>query len=319
MGKVKKFAAISLSILTLTGSGIAVAKRRDITDWFILRSYEPTAEIVQISERTTMTDKGRNLFYVYDPQLLDKDGFNTQCTIEEQSIVLGCYDGSGIYLYDISDVRLEGVEEVTSAHEMLHAAYGRLSAKEKERVNNLTAIAVQNSTNTRILNLIESYRLREPSSVENEIHSIVGTEIREIPVELEEYYSRYFLNRLRVVEYSEQYEAVFVSLKTEVDKIDADLLLRKSEIDSLETSLKIQAGELQAWETRLNAYKSNNQIAEYNSEVDDFNKSVVAYNAKLQKTRNLITEYNQKVVERNNLALQQNQLIKSLNSKATDL
>ena len=78
-----------------------------------------------------MTDKGRNLFYVYDPQLLDKDGFNTQCTIEEQSIVLGCYDGSGIYLYDISDVRLEGVEEVTSAHEMLHAAYGRLSAKEK--------------------------------------------------------------------------------------------------------------------------------------------------------------------------------------------
>ena len=96
---------------------------------------------------------------------------------------------------------------------MLHAAYGRTKRQGKERVNNLTAIAVQNSTNTRILNLIESYRLREPSSVENEIHSIVGTEIREIPVELEEYYSRYFLNRLRVVEYSEQYEAVFVSLK----------------------------------------------------------------------------------------------------------
>ena len=78
-----------------------------------------------------MTDKGRNLFYVYDPQLLDKDGFNTQCTIEEQSIVLGCYDGSGIYLYDISDVRLEVLKKLLRLMKCFTPHTVGLSAKEK--------------------------------------------------------------------------------------------------------------------------------------------------------------------------------------------
>lgn len=319
MGKVGKFAAISLSLLTISGSALAVIKKHDISDWRKLRGYEAPSEIASLSERTAMTDKGRKLFYVYDPQLLSKDGFNLACTIGEHSIVLGCYDGSGIYLYDITDVRLDGVEEVTSAHEMLHAAYERLSSKEKKRIDALTAEAIEKSGSTRIRELVEAYRARDPSTVNNEMHSIVGTEMRDIPAELEEYYSRYFLNRERVVEYAEKYEAVFISLDAEVDRIDADLLLRKAEIDNLEASLEFQAREIAAWEARLNGFKANNQIAEYNSELNGFNNSVRAYNAKLTKTRKLIEEYNQKVIERNNLALQQNQLIKSLDSKAVDL
>lgn len=319
MGKFRKYFVVALSLLTIAGSGLAVTKRQDISDWLILRNYTPTSEIAALSERTTMSPLGQKLFYVYDPQLLDKEGFNAQCTQGEQSIVLGCYDGLGIFLYDINDIQLDGVEEVTSAHEMLHAAYARLSSKDKEMVDKLTAQVIENSANERIKKLVESYRLREPSSVNNEIHSIVGTEIRDLPAELEEYYSRYFLNRERVVEYSENYEAVFTDLQTRVEQIDADLLLRKSEIDSLEANLVAQANELQAWEARLNAYKANNQIGQYNSEVDDFNKGINSYNASLATARNLIAEYNRMVVERNNLALQQNQLIKSLDSKATDL
>lgn len=319
MGKFRKYLLVSFSIVTIAGSSLAVAKRQDITDWLILRNYTPSGEIVALSERTTMSELGKKLFYVYDPQLLDKEGFNAQCVKGEQSIVLGCYDGQGIYLYTITDAQLDGVEEVTSAHEMLHAAYARLSSGEKEEIDALVARAVEEGANDRIKNLIESYRVREPESLTNEMHSIVGTEMRDLPVELEQYYSRYFLNRERVVEYSENYEAVFTNLQTQVEQIDADLLLRKSEIDSLEAELESQASELQEWEVRLKDYRANNQIAEYNSEVDDFNRSINSYNSKLQKTRNLIAEYNQKVVERNNLAVQQNQLIKSLDSKATDL
>lgn len=319
MGKFRKYFVVSLSLLTITGSGLAVAKRQDITDWLILRNYTPSSEIVALSERTTMSPLGEKLFYVYDPQLLDKEGFNAQCTKGEQSIVLGCYDGQGIYLYSITDAQLEGVVEVTSAHEMLHAAYARLGSVEKERVDALVESAVNEGANDRIKKLIESYRVREPESLANEMHSIVGTEMRSLPTELEEYYSRYFLNRERVVEYSENYEAVFTGLQTRVEQIDADLLLRKSEIDTLETGLVAQADDLQAWEARLNAYKANNQIGQYNSEVDDFNSGINSYNASLAKVRNLIAEYNRMVVERNNLALQQNQLIKSLDSKATDL
>lgn len=319
MGKFKKYLLVSFSVLAITGSSLAVAKRRDIYDWLILRNYTPSSEIAALSERTAMSPLGQKLFYVYDPQLMSKDRFINACTLGEQSIVLGCYDGTGIYLYDISDIRLDGVEEVTSAHEMLHAAYARLSSKDREMVDKLTSQVIESSSNERIKDLVESYRLREPTSVFNEMHSIVGTEMREIPAELEEYYSRYFLNRLSVVEYSEKYEAVFVSLQVEVDRIDADLLLRKSEKDSLEASLELHYDELQAWENRLDAYKANNQNTQYNSEVDDFNRSINSYNVKLQKIRELIEEYNQKVVERNNLALQQNQLIQSLDSRAKDL
>lgn len=319
MGKVRKYVAVGLSLITIAGSAIAIVKRRDITDWYILRNYEPSSEIEALAERTTLSPLGQKLFYVYDPQLLSKEDFNSQCTFTEQSIVLGCYDGVGIYLYDITDPQLEGVEEVTSAHEMLHAAYARLSSKDKQMVDNYTAQVIENSTSERIKKLVENYRLHEPSSVKNEIHSIVATEIRDIPVELEEYYARYFLNRLAVVEFSEKYETVFISLDAEVEKIDTDLLLRKSEIDNLEANLETQAGELQAWETRLSAYRANNQYAQYNSEVGDFNASVADYNAKLQKARRLTAEYNQKVIERNNLALKQNQLVKSLDSKAEEL
>lgn len=319
MGKFRKYLLVSISLLTATGSGLAIAKRQDITDWLILRNYTPTSEIAALSERTTMSPLGQKLFYVYDPQLLDKEGFNVECTNGEQSIVLGCYDGLGIYLYDISDEQLAGVEEVTSAHEMLHAAYARLSTNERQHIDALVQEAVDEGANERIKKLIESYRVREPKDLANEMHSIVGTEMRNIPDELEVYYSRYFLNREKVVEYSENYEAVFTNLQAKVEQIDADLLLRKSEIDTQEAKLEVDAGELQAWQTRLNAYKANNQIAEYNSEVDDFNRSVNSYNALLAKTRSLIAEYNQMVVDRNNLALQQNQLIKSLDSKAKDL
>jgi len=319
MGKFRKYLLISVSLLTIVGSSLAVAKKQDITDWLILRNYTPTGEIASLSERTAMSPLGQKLFYRYDPQLLNKEGFNSKCTVEEQTIVLGCYDGIGIFLYDVKDIQLAGVEEVTSAHEMLHAAYARLSAKEKQRVDKLVDAVVKAGVSNRISKLIESYRTREPENLANEMHSIVGTELRVLSNELEVYYSQYFLNRERVVEYSENYEAVFTGLQTKVEQIDADLLLRKSEIDALEASLETQASELQTWETRLNGYKASNQIAQYNSEVGEFNRGINAYNASLAKARKLTAEYNQKVVERNDLAHQQNQLIKSLDSKATDL
>lgn len=319
MGKFRKYFLISLSFLTISGSGLAIAKRQDITDWFILRNYNPTSEIAALSERTTMSPLGQKLFYVYDPQLLDKEGFNFHCTTTEQTIVLGCYDGQGIYLYSIVDDQLDGVEEVTSAHEMLHAAYDRLSSKEKQRVDALVESAVNDGASARILKLIESYRTRDPLSLNNEMHSIVGTEMRDIPDELEQYYSRYFLNRQKVVEYSEKYEEVFTSIQNRVDQIDADLLLRKSEIDNLETALEAQAKELQAWEARLSAYRAQNKIAQYNSEVNGYNSGVNSYNASLARVRKLIAEYNQLVIDRNDLAVQQNHLIKSLDSKAADL
>lgn len=319
MGKFGKYAAVGLSVLTIGGSSLAIIKRRDITDWLILRNYHPSSEIRKLSENTELSSLGQKLFYVYDPQLLSKDGFNTQCTVGEQTIVLGCYDGKGIYLYDISDPQLNGVEEVTSAHEMLHAAYDRLSKDERKEIDALVKEAIDQSGDDRIKTLVEAYRQRDASSLNNEMHSIVGTELRNISPQLEKYYSKYFINRIKIVEYSEKYELVFTNLQTQVKQIDADLISRKSEIDSLESSLQSQAASLKEWEARLNNYKATGQIEQYNSEVEDFNQNIRSYNRQIETLRTLIDEYNQKVIERNNLALQQNELIKHLDSRAAEL
>lgn len=316
MGKLGKITAGALSVLTIVGSGVAIAKRQDIADWIALRNYTPSAVVSSLADKTTMSAEARKLFYVYDPRLLNETVFNEKCTVTEETIILGCYDGEGIYLFDISDPQLDGVEEVTSAHEMLHAAYDRLSGREKEQVGALLDQALTATSNQRIKSLVESYRRRDPSSVANELHSIIGTEMRTIPAELEEYYRRYFDDRLKVVAYSEKYEAVFTDLKNQVEQLDADLALRKAEIEGREADLASRAAELDAWSSRLERYRAENNISQYNAEVDQFNSAVAAYNQDLQRTRDLIAEYNLLVEQRNNIALQQNALIHNLDSKA---
>src|SRR5690606_3442881 len=108
-------------------------------------------------------------------------------------IVLGCFvEGQGIYLYNVSDERLDGVKEVTAAHEVLHAGYSRLSSRDKARINHLLDQAFQANNDERIKETVETYRKRDPSIVSNELHSILATEARELPSELEEHYRRYF-------------------------------------------------------------------------------------------------------------------------------
>src|SRR6185295_11567695 len=102
-----------------------------------------------------MTPDTRRLFYVYHPVLEDKQAFNSHCTDSEKTIVLGCYiSRTGIYLYDVTDSRLNGVEQVTAAHETLHAAYERLSSSERKRVDGLTAQAFAQVTDQRIKDTI---------------------------------------------------------------------------------------------------------------------------------------------------------------------
>ncbi len=50
----------------------------------------------------------------------------------KRNAILGCYNPSSrdIYIYNVTNSELDGVKEVTAAHEMLHAAWERLSESE---------------------------------------------------------------------------------------------------------------------------------------------------------------------------------------------
>ncbi len=315
-GSSRRFTTLFLSLVLVGLTAFAWFQRYNIYDFWRLRGYEPPARVVQLAADTTMTDYGRKLFYVNHPELQDKQAFNSSCTISEQSIVLGCFVRSGgIYLYDVTDERLNGVQQVTAAHEVLHAAYDRLSGGERERVDGLTQSVFASQTNERIIETVQAYRDRDPSVVPNELHSILATEVRNLPSELEDYYKRYFTDRQVVVNYSEQYEAAFREREAKVEAYEKQLESLKARIETLEASLLQQEQQLAAERARMDALLQSGQNQAYNSAVPGFNERVRRYNSDVAKIQALIDDFNRIVAERNAIALEENELIKAIDSR----
>jgi hypothetical protein len=281
--------------------------RQAIYDWSRLRGYTAPDSIAQLAFDTTMTNDARNLFYVYHPELNNREVFNQNCSgFGEQTIVLGCYVGNkGIYLFDIDDERLSGVEQVTAAHEMLHAAYDRLSDKERARIDSLTAQAFDTLTDQRIKDSIENYRERDPSVIPNELHSIIATEVRAIPAELETYYGRYFTDRLAIVAFSEKYESVLTGRRDRAAALELQITSLRSDIKELEKELETERNQLRDDRPSVNTQE---EADAYNTRVRDYNAQINEFNAKISQYNNLVVEYKK-------VALETEELYNSLDSR----
>ena len=306
---------IGISVLLTTVGLFGYANRYNVQDWFILRNYTPTAEIEQLANNTAMSEYGQRLFYVSTPELLDKDVFNASCTHTEETIVLGCYTGRDIYIYNVEKEELSGIKEVTAAHEMLHAAYQRLNAREKERVNALLEAMYKKIQNPRIIKLVAAYQEQDPSIVPNELHSILGTEVELLDQELEAYYQKYFTDRKKVVAYARQYDAVFDGIKNEIDRLYGELNLRKTQISNQEESVEQQLIEITKIKAQMEALERANQIAEYNQLVPQYNAKVNAYNNTIAELKELIDQYNELVNAYNSQTILQKDLINSIDSQ----
>lgn len=304
--------------LTLLGGALwGVWYRQDIIDWWRINHYRPSVEIQNIIGRTSIIKRGRDLLYASQAEVDDRRVFNQVCpnnSSNERSIVLGCYHNQRIYIYDVLDPRLNGVKEVTAAHEMLHAAYERLGASEKQQVNAMLAPIIKNMIDERILGLIQLYNTQEPGELYNEMHSVLGTEYRNLTPELEHYYSRYFNDRKKVVGYSEGYQAIFGASKARITADDKQLDELKTKIDDNNTELQREQGEIAATATQLNALRAADNIEAYNWNVPLYNEKVRKFNALVTATRALVEQYNTLVEQRNQEAAVQNTLYQSLDS-----
>lgn len=293
----------------------ALIKMQDIYDWVALRNYTPPAKVAKLADDTTMNDYTRKIFYVNHPELNDKQTFNGHCRTTEQSIVLGCYiENKGIFLLDVKDPRLNGVMEVTAAHEALHAAYDRLSSSERAKVDKMTEDFFATIKDERIKNVVKNYQDKDPSVVPNELHSILGTEVIELPAELEQYYAKYFKDRKQIAKFSEQYEQTFVNLRNEVQDLDADLESLKNQIDANQAELDSKNSQIDSERSALDALLSSREIEQYNAKVGSFNRLIGSYNALVNETKQLINQYNSLVEKRNSLAVQEQELVNSIDS-----
>lgn len=320
MKPVKRFFIFGLPLVLLVLPVLAWAHRQSLYDFWQLQGYDPPARVVLLADSDAMTDLGRRIFYVNHPQLIgDNEAFHDKCPVAEKATVLGCYYSiqAGIFVYDVKDERLAGVHEVTAAHELLHAAYDRLSTKERQRIDNLLTDYYEHGlTDARVRETINLYKTTEPNDVINEMHSVFGSAVAQLPQELEDHYKLYFSDRSKVVTHSQNYVVEFTNRKNKISSFETQLNSLQQNIDNQENQLKAQQTAIEAESGRLDALRASGQIDEYDAGVPAYNASIEAYKRLFAQHKKDIDSFNKLVEEYNLIAGELRALYSAIDSSA---
>jgi hypothetical protein len=319
-GKSKLSSLFILLVLMVAVGGVFTNYNR-IFDYIQLRNYQPPANIVQLADDTTMNAAARHLLYLNKPKLANiVADFRKHCPENEDTIVLGCYHSTerGIFVYNVPDAELAGVQQVTIAHETLHAAYDRLSNHDKTTINKALNDFYDNQlTDPEVKAEIAIYKRTEPSQVTNEMHSIFGTEVAKLPGPLESYYKRYFNDRSKITDYAQRYRSQFSQRQAAITAADAQLDILKKTIDSQQTDLNAQLVQINAERARINGYANANDNTKYNAAVPGFNAMIDSYNNNVARLKDVIATYNSLVATHNQIASQLSVLNKALDTRTT--
>jgi len=280
--------------------------------------YVPDAEVYAYSEAIEFTPLGEELFFAARPKIYSADTFQDACSdvnSEPGVGVLGCYySGSNlIHLYDVTDSRLTPIEPVVAAHEMLHAAWYTLSPDtqadlEVQLMEAFFGLPVSHPAVQRLKNYVNS----APESLATELHSILGTEVVELPAELEAHYAQYFTNRPQLAAKANEAYGVFtdtqkqaLALLNEIQVMDEGLEEIRIQLAAEDASL---TDDILAFNERNDSGGFNSR-AEYNRE----RESLETRQANLQLTtiafNAAVDDFNSKVDELEGL----NMLLKELN------
>ena len=297
---------------------VGIRFTQEIGDWGKLLTYEPPPAIEKLATSATMTDAARRLFYLNQPTIEATKSSLNLCKGSEHTIVLGCYVTSkGIFLQAVTDPRLQGVMEVTAAHEMLHAAYQRMSMFEQTKIDRQLRLVLNTLTNARIVKLVATYESQDPRSVASELHSIFGTEVRNLSPELETHYRQYFTDRLSLVALSERYEGIFTTLKTKAKTLSQQLQTQNQSLAQLADRVKQEGNMVESDRSSLQAAIAANPSSDYSSRVSAFNDRIQNYNQLVIQLKEQTASYNQLVAERNSINQEEKSLFESLENKST--
>lgn len=319
--RVSSLARVVLSVLVIAGALLIFQNRGYLQDQFIASRYVPDTEMAAIIDRIAPTDHGRLLIYASQTELLPRESFNDACRTasSDETAVLGCYVNNRIFLFDIDDEKLDGIKEVTTAHEMLHAAYQRLSVAERERIDGLLEAQSFGADEDRINELLAQYAESEPGERLNELHSILGSELRALSPELEEYYAQFFEDRRKLVALADQYQAVFSELKGRQESIVTGLEALGDEIDRAGSVYKRNQQVLVSDIAAFNARASSGQMSPsaYSSERTQLEARQANLQAEYTRIQGLVAAYEKQRGELATINSESSSLNRSINSSLT--
>ena len=309
-----------ISIIILAAAGLLLINQQYVKDQIIVWSYKPSSQIKSIESRIDFTAKGQFNFYATQPEADGSDKFNTDCPRQEVgNPILGCYASGRIYVYDVTNAQLDGIEEVTAAHEMLHAVWERTSSSDQDRIGKLLqAEYAKHGDNKDLSDRMSYYQRTEPGQFVNELHSILGTEIGNLSPELETYYKQFFNDRQKIVELHNKYNAVFQNLRAESNSLYTDLTTLGASIESRTTQYtddsKQLSADIEAFNVKANSgdFSSINQ---FNSQRAALLARTNALDAERASISADIDTYNAKYARYQTISTQIEALNKSIDSK----
>lgn len=289
-GKLVVSAVVSMALVA--GALLCIVYRESLYDQLRVWQFQPSVAIAGLATRTGMSDGGRHVFYASEPELANANTFNQSCGEHEHSTaILGCYVGKRIYIYDVDNDELTGIKEVTAAHEMLHAAYERLSNADRQRVDQMiTAYLPTLQRDKAFVERMKVYDTLSEADRLNELHSVIGTEVEQLSSDLEAHYAAYFANRSRVTTLYMQYSAVFTKLQARADELAAEY----NRIASARNALVEQSNrEYEQLLTDMDVFERGSrtdtaQAAALNARAD-------RYNATLDTAKQQVTEYDNRL------------------------
>ena len=284
----------------------------DIVKGFL---YQPSTEMVEIRDKLELTTRGRIVFNASQPTLNDEENFNRNCmSYDDDKAILGCYNNQQIYVYSINEKDLDGILELATAHELLHAVYGRMSDADK---TNLKPLLEEVYKKNRGLLEKELSTYDEANRLE-EIYVRAGTEIKNLPEDLEKHYTEIFKDQDKIVEYYNQYMKVFNQLEAEFKSLEEKMNELKQQIDSKNSEYESGTDALNAaiyqfnnCANRIDCFASND---EFNAKRNELLSIQDSLRALYDDIDSLVNQYNDYVEEYNSNVVRSNDLQNIINS-----
>ena len=318
-----------------------------LLDWLNIKPQASSPDIERLATATAMTRSAQRLFYRQDPTIEPRREFLNTCSkVPVKGVMMGCYSRRGsvgkIAIQVVTEPRLQGMMEVTAAHEMLHAAYDKFSQFERDRLTPLLESAVTRVKDERLLKVLNQYKADDRERYINELHSHLGTEISNLgEPELEKHYEKYFTNRQKTVSFAVKAGSTLrvideraEKLKPEIDRLEVDLKARRLELDNTGSQSKLSSQRLEEQSSALNRVResaenglangdsSTGLIAEFENQRSRFNDAVEVHNAQVRERQvqidsynNIVVDYKKKVDEYNKLGRDERSLFDSLREK----
>lgn len=302
----------------IVGGLMTYFNRITITDTIMAIGYEPSAEIQSIMTDIKLTDTGTRILRASRPEIQNADNFNQNCPTDTDAATLGCYYKQHIYVYDVTNTELSGIKQAVMAHELLHAAWSRLTSFERNQIAPYLREVYEENKDA----LAKHMAIYTEDSQLDELHSVIGTEINPVkyPIALRTHYAKYFSNHTVIYSFYSKYHDKFVAIEKRTEELEKQIDAKQKQLDA-DTASYNQAydqlnADIEAFNQRANTEGGFASQHEFDTERNKLLQRRDNLSASYQGLTTLTNELNALIEEYNQNIVRSTRLYDSIDSRA---